>query len=125
MPTILIADDEADLLAILHDRFAALDFEVIKARNGVEAVEKIRTSRPDIVILDLMMPELNGFQACRRVKSDPELSGIPVIMLTAKDTEADRFWGREVGADLYLTKPADPAQVVHHVQELLSATCRD
>jgi DNA-binding response OmpR family regulator len=124
MPTILVADDETDLLTILHDRLAALGFEVRTARNGVEALEGITAERPDVVILDLMMPELNGFQVCRRVKADPALRTTPVIMLTAKDTEADRFWGHEVGADLYLTKPMDPAQVVAHVQELLSERCQ-
>ncbi len=119
MPTILIADDEADLLAILHDRFAALGFEVLTACNGVEALEGVQKGRPDVVILDLMMPELNGFQVCRRIKDDAALADTPVIMLTAKDTDADRFWGQEVGADLYLTKPADPAQVVARVEELL------
>jgi DNA-binding response OmpR family regulator len=123
MTTVLVADDETDLLTILHDRLVALGYDVLTARNGVEALEGIKGGRPDIVILDLMMPELNGFQVCRRVKADPSLTPTPVIMLTAKDTDADRFWGHEVGADLYLTKPMDPAQVVAHVQELLSAKC--
>lgn len=120
MPKILIVDDEADLVAILEDRFEALGFEVLTARNGAEALERA-AERPDIVVLDLMMPELNGFQVCRRIKDDPELASTPVIMLTAKDTEADRFWGAEVGADLYLAKPADPAAVVQHVERLLAA----
>lgn len=119
MPTVVIADDEPDLLAVLHDRFVAVGFEVLSARNGVEALEQIQEKRPEAVILDLMMPELNGFQVCRRIKDDPQLSGIRVVMLTAKDTEADRFWGAEVGADLYLAKPADPAAVVNQVQELI------
>jgi len=123
VPKILIADDEADLLTVLRDRFAALGFEVLSARDGVEAVEQARQGHPDVIILDLMMPRLNGFQACRRIKDDAELSGIPVIMLTAKDSEADRFWGAEVGAELYLAKPADPANVVHQVQELLAKSC--
>ncbi len=121
MATIMIADDVPDILAVLSARFRALGFTVLEAHDGREALESIRSQRPDIVILDVMMPELNGFQVCRRVKEDPELSKIPVVLLTAKDSEADQFWGSEVGADLYLTKPIEPGNVVLHIQELLGA----
>ncbi len=121
MATIVIADDVPDILAVLSARFRALGFTVLEAHDGLEALETIRSQQPDIVILDVMMPELNGFQVCRRVKEDPELSKIPVVLLTAKDSEADQFWGSEVGADLYLTKPIEPGNVVLHIQELLGA----
>ncbi len=121
MPRILIADDQPDLLAILSSRFRALGFDVLEARNGAEAMELARDETPDVISLDVMMPELNGFQICRDLKGDPELGVIPIVLLTAKSSEADRFWGSEVGADLYLTKPIDPGTVVLHVQELLEA----
>ncbi len=119
MVKVLIADDSPDLVAILSSRFRALGFDVTEARDGMEALEAIKGNRPDIIVLDVMMPELNGFQVCRRLKQDNDLSSIPVLMLTAKTSEADQFWGAEVGADRYLTKPIDPGQVVMHVQEML------
>ena len=121
MPRILIADDQPDLLMILASRFAALGFDVLEARDGAEALELARSHSPDVIVLDVMMPELNGFQVCRRLKEDEAHGSIPIVLLTAKDTDADRFWGSEVGADLYLTKPIEPAQVVTQVQELLGA----
>ncbi len=119
MPRILIADDQPDLLAILSCRFRAVGFDVIEARNGAEAVSMIREQKPDIVSLDVTMPELNGFQVCREMKDDDELAEIPIVLVTAKSSDADRFWGEEVGADLYLTKPVDPASVVLQVRDLL------
>jgi DNA-binding response OmpR family regulator len=119
MPRILIADDNADLVAILASRFRAIGFDVHEASNGARALESAAQHKPDIIVLDVMMPELNGYQVCRRLKEDAQLKAIPVILLTAKDSEADQFWGFEVGADLYLTKPIDPASVVTKVQRLL------
>lgn len=119
MAKVLIADDEPDIVAILGGRFRAAGFDVVEARNGAEALESARRSRPDVLLLDVMMLELNGFQVCRRAKADPALGDVPVVLLTAKDSEADRFWGAEVGADLYLTKPMDPASVVARVRGLL------
>ncbi|MCC6752184.1 MAG: response regulator [Deltaproteobacteria bacterium] len=119
MPRILIAEDNQDLLAILAGRFRALGFEVVDVLNGADALAAAKKQRPDVVLLDVMMPELNGFQVCRRLKEDPALASVPIVLLTAKDTDADKFWGSEVGANLYLTKPIDPAQVVTHVQQLL------
>jgi two-component system phosphate regulon response regulator PhoB len=118
MTTVLLADDHADLLAILSGRLKAAGFEVLEAKNGSEALSQVRAGRPEIAILDVMMPELNGFQVCRKIKADRELAGTKVVLLTAKATDADRFWGAEVGADLYLTKPIDPAEVVRRIQEL-------
>lgn len=119
MTTVLIADDQPDLVAILSARFAALGFETLEAADGMEALRLLRERRPDVAVLDVMMPELNGYQVCREVKHDAALAGTPVILLTVKGSDADRFWGAEVGADLYLAKPMDPRQVVAHVRDLL------
>jgi two-component system cell cycle response regulator len=116
---ILIVDDNADLLAILSSRFRSHGFETLEACDGTEALEMAQASNPDVVLLDVMMPELNGYQVCRKLKENPALAHIPIILLTAKDGEADKFWGSEVGASVYLTKPIDPAQVVSHVEALL------
>jgi DNA-binding response OmpR family regulator len=125
MTTILIADDMPDIVSLLGSRFRALGYTVLEARDGMEALEQARQKPPDIIVLDVMMPELNGFQVCRQIKSDAKLARVPIILLTAKDSEADQFWGAEVGADLYLTKPIEPANVVMHVQELLKAPRRE
>ena len=119
MPRIVIADDEPDIVAILSGRFRAAGFEVFAARNGTEALQAVKAHRPDVLVSDVMMPELNGFQVCRRVRSEPDLASVRLVLLTAKDSEADRFWGTEVGADLYLAKPVDPARVVAQVRSLL------
>ena len=121
MPKIVIADDQPDLLTILVARFKAAGYQVFEARNGAEALAAVRQHKPDVAVLDVMMPELNGFQVCRTMKEDPELAEVPTVLLTAKDSEADKFWGGEVGAALYLTKPIDPAHVVLRVGELLSS----
>lgn len=120
MTKILIADDNRDLLEILVARFRALGFEVVSAHNGAAALETAKREQPEVAVLDVMMPELNGFQVCRRLREDDDLGDMPVVLLTAKDTEADQFWGLEVGADLYLTKPVEPAEVVERVQDLLN-----
>jgi DNA-binding response OmpR family regulator len=119
MAKILIADDAQDMVTVLASRFRALGHQVIEANDGIQALELAQREKPDLVLLDVMMPELNGFQVCRRMKSDPALAKVPVVLLTAKDTDADRFWGSEVGADAYLTKPVDPGAVVLRVQEIL------
>lgn len=119
MPSIVVADDQPDLLAILSARLRAAGFEVHEAQDGQQALQAVREKKPDIVLLDVMMPELNGYQVCRTIKTEDNLKGIPVVLLTAKDGEADKFWGTEVGADLYLTKPANPAAVVLKISEML------
>jgi DNA-binding response OmpR family regulator len=116
---VLIADDNPDLVAILSTRFRALGFDVVEAANGARALEEAKKQAPDIMVLDVMMPELNGFQVCRKLKENNALKHIPVVLLTAKSAEADKFWGHEVGATLYLTKPVDPGVVVHQVQTIL------
>lgn len=121
MSTILIADDQVDLVTILATRLRVLGHRVLEFHDGARAFEAVQREIPDLVILDVMMPELNGYQVCRQMKQDQGLRDVPVVLLTAKDSEADRFWGEEVGASLYLTKPIDPADVVRKIQGLLEA----
>ena len=119
MARILVADDQPDLRMILSSRLRAAGHDVLEARDGVEALELASAQAIDLAILDVMMPELNGFQVCRRLREGPGGDAVPIVLLTARDSEADRFWGGEVGADLYLTKPIDPATVVAEVEALL------
>ena len=122
MPKILIADDEPHIRLLLEQSLEELDaqgVELLAADNGKHALEVIRKDRPELVLLDIMMPRMNGFDVCRAVKDDPETKGVQIILLTAKGQEFDRQKGSEAGADLYLTKPFDPDEVLEKARELL------
>ncbi len=116
---IIIADDNADIVEILRMGFEALDYEVVVARDGEEVFAKVYLERPELMLLDIMMPKINGYEVCRRLKADPQFRQIPIVMLTAKSQETDKAWGREVGADAYVTKPFDPEEVEQLVEKLL------
>ncbi len=116
---ILVVDDTPDIVHFLVVRLRSEGFDTLTAYNGLDGLTIAERDRPDLIILDVMMPQLNGFQVCRKIKENPELAHIPVIFLTAKDQPSDRFWGEEVGASAYLTKPVDPRMVAQAVHELL------
>ena len=111
MSTILIVDDEAHLRSLIQQTLEELEdegVELLTASNGEEALETIQKVRPDLVFLDVMMPKLSGFDVCSRTKHDLGLTGVHIVLLTAKGQEFDRQKGQEVGAELYMTKPFDP-----------------
>lgn len=116
---ILVVDDTPDIVHFLVVRLRSEGFDTLTAYNGLDGLTIAERDRPDLIILDVMMPQLNGFQVCRKLKENPELAHIPVLFLTAKDQPSDRFWGEEVGASAYLTKPVDPRMVAQTVHELL------
>jgi two-component system alkaline phosphatase synthesis response regulator PhoP len=116
---ILIVDDENYILHILDFSLGAEGYEVITAEDGAEAVRKAKEDRPDLVVLDVMMPKMDGFEACRAIKRDPELQGTPVILLSAKGRDIDQKQGYEAGADDYITKPFSPGRLVERVHGLL------
>ncbi len=119
---VLIVDDEPHIRLLLEQTLDPLedeDVELHVARDGAEALEFIQRERPQLVLLDVMMPKLNGFDVCKRVKEDPELASTFIIMLTAKGQEFDRATGEAVGADLYITKPFDPDHVLARAAEVL------
>lgn len=119
---ILIVDDEPHIRLLLQQTLEELEdegVELIFAENGQEALEKIQSEKPNLVFLDVMMPIVNGFEVCRTVKNDLKFSDVYIIMLTAKGQEFDRNKGQEVGADLYMTKPFDPDEVVEKSIEVL------
>lgn len=95
-------------------------YEVITASDGEEALNRVLSERPDLVILDVMMPKLNGKDVCRRLKSDPKTSKVPIIFLSAKAQELDVEAGLELGADAYVTKPFDPSDLLDTVATLLA-----
>ena len=120
--TILVIDDERDLIELVRYNLEKEGFDVIAATDGQSGLEVVRKHRPDLVVLDLMMPGLDGLQVCQQLRSDPRAGRIPVIMLTAKATEADRVVGLEMGADDYIVKPFSPREVVARVKAVLRRT---
>jgi two-component system, OmpR family, alkaline phosphatase synthesis response regulator PhoP len=122
MKSILIADDEAHIRILMEQTLEDLEdqgVELLIATNGAEALEIIQTQKPDLVFLDVMMPKMNGFEVCQMVKQNAETQAVHVIMLTAKGQEFDQQKGKEVGADLYMTKPFDPDEIVKKALEVL------
>ncbi len=123
--TILIVDDEPHILRSLGFVLARAGYRVLSARNGGEALEAIRQGPPDLVFLDIMIPEPDGYEVCRGIRSDPELAGVYVIMLTAKGQEADRRRGVEAGGDEYMTKPFSPSDALARVRRALGDSTQE
>lgn len=116
---ILVVDDSDNIRNVLQMNFEWLGYEVVCATDGEEALRLVAEEPPDLIILDVMMPRFNGYQVCRSLKADPRLKDIPVIFLTAKDQKEDRFWGKDCGADEYLTKPFSAAKLERVIERLL------
>ena len=119
-PRILVVDDEDDVIHLVSFNLRAAGMEVLVARTGVEAVELARREHPDLVILDLMLPELDGISVCELIRKQPESADTPVIMLTAWATDRARLVGLQAGANDYVTKPFSPRELVRRVQSLLA-----
>ena len=117
---ILVVDDEPNIVRSLAFVFKKEGYDVSIAEDGAQAMTMIRKSKPDILILDVMMPHLSGYDVCREGKSDPELRNINVVMLTAKGQKGDREDALAQGADEYISKPFSPIQVLTRVKELLT-----
>lgn len=116
---VLLVDDEIDFVEVLSTRLEANDFEVLPAYDGEEALEKVKEAKPDIIILDIMMPKINGFDVCRKLKLDQNYKDIPIIMLTAKFQTSDIKFGTAMGADAYITKPFEPQILLDKMHKLL------
>lgn len=119
---VLIIDDDIIERELLQRCLATAGYRVFAATDGEQGVALAMEHRPDLVVLDVVMPRLNGYQTCRRLRTLPETAETPVLMLTSKDQAADRFWAGEVGASAYLTKPVDVTQLLATAAQLLSAT---
>jgi DNA-binding response OmpR family regulator len=117
---ILIADDEPNIVMSLEFLMEASGFEVRTAGDGEQAIEAIAAFRPDLVLLDVMMPKRNGYEVCQWIRADPALAGVKVVMLTAKGRDADVEKGLGVGADAYVTKPFATRELVARVNALLA-----
>ena len=117
--TILIVDDEDDLRSMLKFRLEAVNYEVSEAIDGQEGLNKARTENPDLIVLDLMLPRMDGYKVCRMLKFDEKHKHIPIIMFTARATDKDKKVGEEMGAEAYITKPFEPKMLVDKIKELL------
>jgi len=121
MPTqkILIADDNENIRDALTYLLEDEGYELVLAVDGADTIRKVRDLKPDILFLDIMMPEINGYDVCRTIKNDPDMKGTYVIMLTAKGQVAEQERGREVGADEYIVKPFSPMEILAKVKQIL------
>ncbi|HVD15825.1 MAG TPA: response regulator [Actinomycetota bacterium] len=118
---LLIADDEPAVRALVRVTLEDDDYRILEAADGVEALQKIRDEHPSLVLLDIMMPGMNGLEVCRIVKSDPTTSGTVVVMLTAQAQQRDRDRGLAAGADVYFTKPFSPLALLDLVARVRQA----
>ncbi len=122
MPKILIADDELVMRDLLKEALEKLEdkgVELLTADNGEEAIESIRTEKPELVILDVMMPGTNGFEVCNIVKNELGLKDVYILMLTANGQEFNKQKGKDVGADIFMTKPYDPDEITKEAAKVL------
>jgi len=117
--TILVVDDEPDLLDLVAHHLEAAGFDVVKASRGLEGLEAAARTRPDAILLDLMLPDILGTEVLKRLRRNPATAGVPVVFLTARGEEMDRVVGFELGADDYVVKPFSPRELVLRVQALL------
>jgi two-component system response regulator MtrA len=120
MAKIVVADDDVDVRTLVMLKLESTGHDVTGVENGLEAVDRCRSERPDLVVLDLMMPGMNGLEACREIRADPMIAGTPVILLTARAQDTDVDAGLAVGADEYLTKPFSPRELASRVDALLA-----
>lgn len=116
---ILIIDDESDLVEMVTLRLEANDYQVISAYDGQEGLDKARNEKPDLIILDLMLPKIDGYKVCRLLKFDEKYKKIPIILFTARAQESDIKLGEDVGADAYLIKPFEPDVLLTKIAQLL------
>jgi len=119
-PRILVVDDEPDTLEVVEFNLRQAGFDVTTAQDGEEAIGKARTCLPNLIVLDLMLPEVDGLEVCKILRHDTNTASIPIVMLTAKAAELDRVLGLELGADDYVTKPFSPRELVLRIKRLLA-----
>jgi len=119
MTKILVVDDENQMVLMVQMRLEAAGYEVITAYDGEEGLEKAKNENPDVIILDIMMPKMDGYQVCSHLKSDEQYQQIPIIILSAKTQKSDIEKSLEAGADAHVTKPFDPPVLLAKIKEVL------
>jgi two-component system cell cycle response regulator DivK len=116
---ILVVEDQEDNRQILRDLLASTDYEIVEAENGLEALASVAKHRPDLILMDIQLPILDGYEATRRIKADPELRSIPIIAVTSYALSGDEAKAREAGCDAYVPKPYSPRQLLAKINEFL------
>ncbi len=117
---ILVVDDSPIELKLILAALQDLNCTIITADDGKKALKTVVTEKPDLIIMDVVMPNMNGFQACRMLKSSADFKQIPVVLLTKKNEKADEFWGKKQGADVYLTKPFEKKHLLDTIRKYLT-----
>ena len=120
MAKVLVVDDEEHIVMILKDSLEFSGFQVVTAYDGLEALERVSKDRPDIIILDIGMPKLDGWEVCRRLKGDEKTKAIPIIILTAYAQTSDQRKGAQLGAERFISKPCDLTYLVEEINALLA-----
>ncbi len=118
---ILVVDDSPTYLKMTCQPLTEQGYEIVTAADGEEALQKAKSEKPALAVLDVVMPKLNGFKVCRKIKSSPDLKNIKVILCTSKNQESDKFWGEKQGADAYIVKPFDEKELLDNVARLLGS----
>ncbi|MFC2075267.1 response regulator transcription factor, partial [Bdellovibrionota bacterium] len=118
-PIVLIAEDDQDVRMNIRLFLEANGFQCIEAVDGAETITQAKSEKPDLILLDVMMPRLNGYQVCKSLKDDPDMRSIPILILSAKAQEADIYWGERVGADGYITKPFEFEDLENQIRKLI------
>jgi len=116
---ILLVEDETDLVRAMQVRLEAAGYDVLAAYDGQEALEKAKKEKPDLIVLDLLLPKMDGYKVCGLLKKDTRYAKIPIVILTAKAQEEDRKLGKELDADAYITKPFDYQVILSKIEELI------
>jgi DNA-binding response OmpR family regulator len=117
---VMIVDDEVHIVELVKVVLEDTNYEILEAYDGQEALDKIIAEKPDLVLLDIMIPRLDGYEVCMRLKADDTTKSIPIVMLTAKGQEVDKVKGYQSGADSYMTKPFSPLRLLTELEERLS-----
>ncbi len=117
--TIMVVDDSPTDLKVVTKALQSRGFRVVTAVDGEEAIESAVRERPQLIVLDVILPKKNGFQVCRQLKTTPETQGIKIVLISSKSQDADRFWGLKQGADAYLTKPFEEEELLKAVTSAL------
>lgn len=119
MTKILVVEDSLTHREHLKQLLEASGATVLMAPDGINALEQLETLRPDMVLLDIVMPHMNGYEVCRKIKASPDTHSVPVIICSAKSEDFDKYWGMKQGADAYISKPFQPKELLHTVKTLL------
>ncbi|MGK7932520.1 MAG: PleD family two-component system response regulator [Microcystaceae cyanobacterium] len=118
MPTVLVVEDTISVQQLLNQYLQESGYKVMNASNGKDALDQVSQKMPDVIITDLVMPDMNGLELCRSLKKDPNTKKLPVIACTSKDQELDRLWGMKQGIDIYVTKPFTKEDIVRAVRSV-------